>query len=410
MQSLQFLAPRERFLPVQQATLLEWVLADPRLGPAERTQFRQWFEMIEARFHYEFHRRLRDLVALYDPFDPDRETVPLADVPADKRPAMQTELSAAFARLLDEGNYAEMAHEQIVTCVELQTGPGLAVDADLDEYSELRVFYRGVRPQQRSRRELLRPWRRIGQEVNVFSRAALLVRLARDPNRVLLKLFKNVVAEDLEMILPQVRIRMRWFDFLTIGSSAAGSVATAAWKVFTAAILSPWVFLAVLFGFGGAGVKALLSFFASRTKYMQRLTSNLYFQNLANNRSALARLVESAEAEEVKEILLAYFKLYTAPGRQCTPEELDRRAEAWLRERLAVEIDFEVGDAVQKLIDKGLVAVHEDSAGRRLLRVDDLPEAIRKLDETWDNFYTAPRLAPVPGEGPHFTRPLVQSG
>jgi hypothetical protein len=99
----------------------------------------------------------------------------------------------------------------------------------------------------------LMPWRRKNEKAHVFSRVALLVRLAERPNGpVFLKLFKNVVAEDLEMLLPFVRIRMRLLDHLKIGSSVAGGVATASWKVLTATILSPWLLLLVMSGFLGA--------------------------------------------------------------------------------------------------------------------------------------------------------------
>ena len=386
MKSLEFLAPRERFLPVQEATLLEWVLEDARLSEAERAGLRQWFEMMSARFHHEYRRSLVELQTLYDPFDPDRDTLPLTEVAAEQFGPLRDRLSEAFARLLDQGNYVELPRSQIVSCVELQTGAGLTVVANLDEYEQVRVFYRGVQPQRRHRRSTFQPWKWVSQEVHVFSRAVLLVRLRRDPDHVLLKVFKNVVAEDLEMILPYVRVCMRWLDMLKIGSSAAGSVATASWKLFTAAILSPLLFGLVLAGFVTATVKASLSFFASKTRYLQTLTSSLYFQNLANNRSALALLVASAEAEEVKEILLAYYILYVDRDRDYTVEELDRRAEAWLGKRLGTAVDFEVADAIQKLIDKGLV-VQRDDGSRRVLKVYDLPSSLSRLDQAWDDYY-----------------------
>ena len=118
-----------------------------------------------------------------------------------------------------------------------------------------------------------------------------------------LKLFKNVVAEDLEMLLPYVRIRMRLLDHVKIGSSVVGGVATAILKAFTAAILSPWVMLLILSGFLWSAIRSVYSFFSSKTKYMQALSSNLYFQNFANNTSALTQLVDYAETEECKELL-----------------------------------------------------------------------------------------------------------
>jgi len=122
----------------------------------------------------------------------------------------------------------------------------------------------------------------------------------------------------------------------------------------------------------------------------------------------LTRLVDAAEAEESKELLLAYFILYVERDRDYTVEELDRRVEAWLRARFDVDVDFEVDDAVRKLIEKDLIAErvvepapvaparggsaaegssNESPAPRRILKVYDLPSSLRRLDEWWDNFF-----------------------
>ena len=199
--------------------------------------------------------------------------------------------------------------------------------------------------------------------MHVFARLALLVRLVkREPDAVFLKLFKNVVAEDLEMLLPYVRIRMKLFDQLKIGTSFLGSLATATWKFWTAAIFSPWLLLVIGFGFAGACVKGVTDFIASKTRYIHKLTTNLYFQNLANNGSMLAHIIDSAEGEECKELLLAYFLLYVERDRDFTQEQLDRRAEQWLATEFGETVDFDISAAVQKLVDKDLVVLREPGA------------------------------------------------
>ena len=115
------------------------------------------------------------------------------------------------------------------------------------------------------------------------------------------------------------------YNYLFKTALKAGSLATAVWKAFTAAMLSPWVFLVLLTSFLIAAVKAVFSFMANKTRYMQSLTANLYFQNLANNASALAHLIDAAEAEECKELLLAYFTLYVQRRREFLPHERSHR-------------------------------------------------------------------------------------
>jgi Protein of unknown function (DUF3754) len=389
---LQFLDVRERFLPVKQAALREQMLADPRLSAGERQQLAKLFEMIAARFHFEFREKLERLKALYDPFDPDCDTLPaLPAVPVDRQ-ARREELSRAFRQVLCDANYAEMPREQIVACAEHQSQIGLVVRADFSKYVQLQVFCRGMRRQRRTVRLWLTPWRKRDETVHVFARVALLVRLAEHPDGpVFLKLFKNVVAEDLEMLLPYVRIRMRWLDHLTIGTSVAGGVAAAVWKVFSATVLTPWLLLFVMAGFTGAAIRGVFGFLSRQTKYMNTLSSNLYFQNSANNASALTHLVDSAETEECKELLLAYYILYVERSRDFTQDGLDRRAEQWLRTEFGVEADFEVSAAVQKLVEKDVLFRLPSSAagtnGQSVLKVYDLPSALRRLDAVWDAYY-----------------------
>ncbi len=398
--NLAFLETRERFLPVPTASILERILEDDRFSAVERGQFEALFRMIQARFHFEFLERVERLKALYDPFDPDRDTLPLRDPSPRDRDSQFAELKEAFQRLLVEGNYVELTREQLVACLESRNHLGLAVRVNLDEYQDLRVFYRGVRQQRRSFRAWTTLWRKQDRMLRVFSRVGLLVRTAKPRgDAVLLKLFKDVVVEDLQMTSPHVQLRMCLFDRLKLGSTVAGGLFAPILKVVMAAAISPMLLLIVVGGFVGALLKGVFGFLRCKTKYMQKLSTSLYFQNLANNVSALTRLIDAAEAEETKETLLAYFLLYVERDRDYTAEALDRRVEQWLRRQFDVDADFEVDDAVRKLIEKDLVVQRADGPPpgngsgkpRPILKVYDLPTALRKLDTWWDDYFTADR-------------------
>ena len=416
---LQFLERRERFLPFQQAELQQRMLSDERLSAAEREQLGVLFELVADRFHFEFRKKLERLKELYDPFDPDNESPLKGGDPADEA-ARRQQLAQAYQQLLLDANYVEMPPRQIVACAQYQSQTGLVLTANLSDYAELQIFYRGIRQEERTCRSLLFPWKQKGEALHVFSRLAMLVRLTGSRSGpVFLKLFKDVVAEDLEMVLPYVKIRMRLLDHVKIGSSVAGGVVTAGGKVFAAAI-SPWVFLLVLSGFIGAIIRGVFSFFSNKTRYMQALSTSLYFQNLANNSSALAYLVDAAEAEECKELLLAYYLLYVERDHDYTQEGLDRRVQQWLQAEFGLKVDFEVPEAVQELLDKRLL-VRRPPAGEgspnsaSVLKVYDLPSALRRLDEVWDNYSSysrtrsshQDRLADV--NWPAYPEPLTQA-
>jgi len=234
----------------------------------------------------------------------------------------------------------------------------------------------------------------------MFSRVAILVRRrqARKGKRpardvVLMKLFKDIVLEDLKMTSPEVRVQMKLFDKVKVGGTVVGGLVTPILKLLTAAITSWIAFVVILGGFAAAFFKGVFSFLTSKTKYMQTLSSSLYYKNLANNVSALTRLVDAAEAEEVKELLLAYYILYSERDRDYTMEELDARVEAWLKEQFDLPlVDFEVDDAVRKLVDKDLIEVREqpadDGTPRRVLKALDLPVALDRLDKWWDDYFS----------------------
>lgn len=428
MGSLSFLDARERFIPFTTSTILERVLSDPRFSPKEAEQFDLLFKMVDSRFHFEFLDRIEELKKCYEPFDPDPDTWFCRTLTAEQAARDRRTLCDGIRKLLKDGNFSPLSKDQLRQCLELQPHGGLAIRVNLDDYPELEVHYRGVREETRYRRHWRAWFRRLPYRVRILKRAAVLVTsVEKSPDRlndrrlvsgepirerVILKLFKDVVIDDLKMMLPKPKPVMRLFDKLKVGGTVAGGVGTTLWKLlsmlFTATVISPLVLVVVLGGFVGAFFKGIFSFLARKTKYMQTLSSCLYFQNLANNVSALTRLVDAAEAQESKELLLAYFILYIERHRDFTMDELDQRVEQWLLDQFGQPVDFEVEDAVRKLIEKDLM-VERDAARpttvqatgaaqpqgttpRRVLRVYDLPSALRRLDAWWDEYYQANNL------------------
>ena len=416
---LDFLEVRERFLPIQVASIRKRILKDPRLSPLETERLSALFEMVQARFHFEFLEQIERLKVVYDPFNPDRDTLPLGDLSEEQLEQQRVELRERFRKLLVDGNYNELTHEQLVACLNLQSFGGLAVEVDLQEYADLLVYYRGLTDVHQPRRSWIMPWRKLTRSKRILKRIAILVRKKDDPNgHVVLKLFKDVALEDLKMMTPAVNIRMPFFVKAKVGSTVAGGLGTTAWKLmtwsFTVGFSGLILFLAILAGFIGAFLKGLFSFQASKTKYMQTLSSRLYFQSVANNVSALTQLVDAAEEEESKELLLAYFMLYVERDRDYSMDELDARVEAWIKKEFHRHVDFEVDDAVRKLVEKDLmvereVAASGEETARTILKVHDLPTTLRRLDKWWDEYFpwnndgdpNNDRLADVDWPPPH---------
>lgn len=107
--------------------------------------------------------------------------------------------------------------------------------------------------------------------------------------------------------------------------------------------------------------------------------SNLDFVELLgglldNNAGVFHRLANDAEEEECKEALLAYYFLLIS-DEPLTRIELDKTIEQWLQEKWQCSVDFEIGDALNKL--RALKLLTE--TGNKL-SVVSINEGIKTLD------------------------------
>ena len=80
---------------------------------------------------------------------------------------------------------------------------------------------------------------------------------------------------------------------------------------------------------------------------------------LDNNVGALFRILDDAEESECKESLLAYHFLLLKGG-PVSAEELDQSIEAWFAQTLQCRIDFEIDDALDKLLTLNLATNNDD--------------------------------------------------
>jgi hypothetical protein len=270
---------------------------------------------------------------------------------------------------------------------------GLNYVPDFSLFEHLRVYVRGYTRISRDRRTIQSRFRKQTVQLDAYQRlivalkfkAGLKIRPAVNHQHLYLRMFKDVPHVDMEMHLPEqgTRPRMRTIDLAQIASPFVVSIPTLVLKVVTAAtLLAPAVAGALVIGPISAGVNSFFGFQRARQRHLATMIHRLYYQTLANNASVLTRVTDSAEDEEYKESVLAYFFLWHdgREGRLHTVASLDDRIETYLRDKTGVAIDFEVSDALRKLIRLGLVA----RAPNAQLTAVSIDEALRKLDVQWD--------------------------
>ena len=400
-----------RFIPYRRRDIVEMCLQEKRLTAAA-DDFRQLSYMLDQIFHFEFHQVIEALKNAYANLDPDADTRCLDIV--------ENDTSKIFVELLDglleKANYERVTESDLNQALIESSLFKIRLQVEFDDFSEVSLFARGVS----QRQEEIPVWFGLGSktiEFTNYERVVVYIRIRDDyqhskhdfascrAGATLLKLFRNVPRADLEMLFPNTRVRMRLMDKLLIGVPAlvsGGIVFTTklgASLVLLGSLLGYWlgvskqptelnqagilVLLAGLAALGGYLWKQFNNFKNRKLRFMQALTQNLYFKNLDNNAGVFHRLANDAEEEESKEAILAYYFLLTSEKPR-SKTELDQAIENWFETNWSCDIDFEIDDALHKLLTLGLV---EELEGQ--LKAVSVADGIRLLDQRWDNYFVS---------------------
>jgi len=398
------------FIPFRKYDIVEMCLKD-NLLPDQETEFRHLSSMLSNIYHFEFHKIIESIKDSYAPIDPDSDTRKPLATELDKR----DNFSELLNILLEKANYERITENELNQALNESSLFKIRLHVDFDDFEEVLLFCRG----ESTREENVAQWFGLSSKnikfIN-YDRVVVYIRLSKDyqeskkslpfskPGATLLKLFQNVPKADLEMLFPNTQVRMRTIDKLLIGIPAliSGSIVLTtklgAALILLGSLLGFWfglsqqpvelnkttilVLLAGMTTLGGYLWKQFSNFKNRKLRFMQTLTQNLYFKNLDNNAGVFHRLANDAEEEECKEALLAYYFLLTSKP-LLSKAELDRQIETWLLEKWRCAIDFEIDDAVTKLLNIGLIKKTDNT-----LVAISIAEATRVLDQRWDNYFT----------------------
>jgi hypothetical protein len=387
---------REQFIPVRKTDLVELLCRDWPLSAHERDHFRRFCRRLDATLHCEYHARLEHLKDAYAQFDPDSDTQPLL-APAAGKPEQEIEpLFTQFIALLERANFKRLSPSDMTAALERSSEWGINLEVDFDVFDRLEIFSRGDVIGQRSRRR----WRKLMRveqvDLPIYQRLVVILKLRErtgrsahiDTDSVYIKIFKDIPKVDLEMLLPGTRIKLSLTDRGKIVLPTLSGVAITIWKIVqgavTLALSSAYslTFLSLVGGTLGYGLKSFYGYLQTKQKYQLSLAESLYYQNLDNNAGALFRLLNEAEEQEFREAVLAYFFLLTKAGDAgWRREHLDDAIEEFLDESMHIKVDFEIGDAVDKLVRFQLLR----ESGDGLLHALPLREALMAIDRAWSH-------------------------
>jgi hypothetical protein len=405
----------EHFIPFRKADVNSMCAAE--LPEPERESFRVFTRILASLVHHRFRDRIEALKDAYQPFHPDSDTRTLVTLSPAERQAAQAQLEAEMTGLAQAANYIVMDRTELGRAFKEHSLLKVRMTVETDDIDKVVFFRRGESVQTKQMRTLFGLRRRTVSFTN-YARVLVyatfkdashfantdLDRLPFRPGSTIVKLFQNVPRDDLEMVFPNVQVRMRGIDKLLIGVPALISgIFVIATKLFVSiglllALIASWMSFhhedvpitqtalisvaAGLFAFGGFLVRQVTKFKNRKILFMKALSENLYFRNLDNDAGVFHHLLDAAEEAEVIEAVLAYTFITTAPEPPTAPE-LDRRIEEWFSTRWGAQLDFEVEDGLRKLRELSLVT--EDEQGR--LTAVPLAQARSSMDREWDNLF-----------------------
>ncbi len=430
------------FIPVSRERLVESMLAEGRLVGDSAQAFRHFSEILSAFLHFRFHGDLGRVKSAFAKFDPDDET--LREAGETTREEEAEALFAVAGSILERANYELASRGDVEAALERSGVIPLRTEVDFNDFEQFSCYYRN---------RTLEPMtlRKFGLfkkvvEVETFGRVAVIMRtkgrpyflekfggdekkvraLNFEPGKAYTYLYKNIPTYDLELLFPNVKVGMRMVDrlmfgipalgggiavlikviphliliagaiiFFTLGKERAKSMlsftedqAKNLWPVITAA-------LALSVALGGLAIKQYLNFLNRKTKFQKLISETLFFRSLATNRSVFSSVVDEAEEEEAKEMLLVVYHLTTMENRNPTVAELDAFIERWIAMNFEVSVDFDIHGPVGNLCGIEGLPGSGKIAGVPLMRLDDqgrchlapLAEANEILDCIWDGAF-----------------------
>lgn len=412
---------KDRFIPLRKIDLIQACLDDGKLSCEQRNAFENLCQLIVSTLHFEYHQILEELKDSYAPFDPHSDTLTITKLTDDALQVKQDHFTSRFTQVLNAANFEKVTDQDLQEALQEESLFKVRLAVEFDDFSDV-VFYR--RGEYQKTETITKFWGLRKQNITFtnYDKVAIYIKFkdadyfnqtknstlnsesgSAGPGSTIIKLFQNVPKADLEMLFPNSQVRMRTLDKAIIGGSALVGGAV----VLVTKLGASLIVLAGLFGYWlglsdkqvtissqqlialavGAGVlggfifKEWSKFKNRKLRFMKALADNLYFKNLDNNSGVFHHLIDSAEEEECKEAILAYY-LLVVQGGTMSCEQLDKKIEKWFSEKFNFQIDFEIADALAKLKRFGIVKVN---AGQ--YTAVSISAAQVELDAQWDRMF-----------------------
>ncbi|NET44815.1 TMEM143 family protein [Okeania sp. SIO2B3] len=436
---------REAFIPYSRKDIIELCIQDGKLPESSLQKFRDFCSILLAYYHFKLHKTLEILKENYAPFNPDANTKYIGYHSESELAMMKTKVVQSFEKILEQGNFFPISRASLERAFQETSLIELKTDINFDDFEEIICYCRGDIYKTIKVKKFF--FRKIEKKIDIFERVALLIKCQNTEDtdsseddgeeshlsskKIYISLYKNIPKNDIEFLFPNVKVSMTLKDRLMLVVPAIGAAVPIALKIVPQLLLIIGVIVFLAFGpsyveklnlranpedvrnmtgvllassslfitLGGFCFKQYSKYKTKQIKFQKQVTDTLFFKNIANNAGVFQTLIDDAEEEECKEIILVYYHLLTS-NTYLTPEQLDNKIEAWMEQKFDTKIDFDIKGPLNNLakIQGKIVRDDEDEdeiSDIPLLTYDEngccrvlpLDDAKQLIDYIWDNAF-----------------------
>ncbi|XP_054848232.1 transmembrane protein 143 [Eublepharis macularius] len=359
---------RERYIPFSKEQLVNTLLKEFHSSShTERVSFLAFVSQVDASLLYHYHSVLEQLKGLYEPINPDQDTLQETSLTDAERLTKEKDVLGKLEPLLDQANFNSLSEDTLAYALAVNHPyDEVQVSVNLDQYEYIQFWALGQRigplrvmTTLQAQRGFFGTSPRIPADRHYFKRVVV---AARTKNaHLVLKCFKDIPLEGLEQLLPAVRVRTSilyraLLNSMLIVSGLAvfvnvGMVVLTDLKIGTASLL---LFFAAFMAF-----RAWKVFGQRRNVHALELVHMLYYRSTSNNSELLGSLILRAQEEHAKEVILAYSFLkqqhHLKEDADFKPvEHLQQDVQEWLHLRSGLDITFCAERACKHLKELGV--------------------------------------------------------
>lgn len=424
------------FIPCSRHVLVNKCCKSATLSDGNTNQYRSFAEILSAYVHFKALKNLEQMKQAYAYFSPNEHTPVYPKLSIAEKAQQAQILADTFERILKNANYQELSQKSIEEALNQSSLIPVNTKVNLNEYERIMLFYRGSSTKEVSIKRFFRSKTIVFENYDCVA-VLLQIKLkeffngndkSKDqlnftPGKIYLYLYKNIPHYDLELLFPNVKISMNIRDKAMLIIPALGAAIPMLVKVLPILGLLVGVIAYVVFGMnlggefnvdvsnpkavypllvtmlsacvalGGFAARQYIKYKSKRLEFLKKVTDVLFFKSLDICQGVLNAVVDSAEEEQSKEMLLIYH-LLLSENKPLSKQQIEQLSAAWVEEQFSLQASINVNSALEQLINLQAPIIENKENESIVKKLPDgrylacnLKSAKRIVDYVWDNVF-----------------------